>query len=245
MKQTKKQPHAERDAAPSGKEFLMQLYYIRHGEPIYEPDQLTEKGHAQARALGEAMKDYGIDKIFASTSNRARQTAQPLADALQKDVVLLDWCNEKYAADAFGAKDDGKWSWIYRVEKYLALFASDEVYALRDKWYEHPAFAALKCKEGYLRAAREADAFLESFGLVRDENEHCYRADKLFDGKIALFAHEGFGHFFLPYVTFIPYPLFARFDNAHTGVTQIDFKPFEDGRVFPRIQYVSNTAHLR
>lgn len=223
----------------------MELYYVRHGEPIYIPDQLTEKGHRQAEELAEKLKHRGIDRIFASTSNRARQTAQPLADALQKEITLLDWCNESHAAEAFGFTKDGKWDWIFRPEEFLSLFASDEVYALRDRWYEHPAFAELKCKEGFFRLKKEADAFFAELGLLRDDEEHCYHAKNLFNGKIALFAHEGFGHAFLPYITFIPYPIFARFDNAHTGVTVIDFTPEKDGRVFPHIKCVSDTGHLQ
>ena len=29
----------------------MLLYYVRHGDPIYNPDSLTELGHSQADAL--------------------------------------------------------------------------------------------------------------------------------------------------------------------------------------------------
>ena len=31
----------------------MTFYYIRHGEPIYNPDSLTELGHRQADALSK------------------------------------------------------------------------------------------------------------------------------------------------------------------------------------------------
>ena len=34
----------------------MIFYYVRHGEPIYNPDSLTEYGHAQAEALVARMK---------------------------------------------------------------------------------------------------------------------------------------------------------------------------------------------
>lgn len=222
----------------------MQLYYIRHGEPIYDPDCLTEKGHRQARALGETLQHCGIDKIYASTSTRARQTAQPLADLTGKEITLLDWCNESHAGDEFFVVENGNPHWIYQSEHYLAEMASEEVYALRDKWYEHPTFASMKCGKGERRVAKEADAFLAQFGFIRDESEHCYHAEKPFDGKVALFAHEGFGHIFLPYVCFIPYPIFARFDNAHTGVTILDFTPYDDGRVFPHLRCVSDTGHL-
>ena len=38
----------------------MILFYIRHGEPIYNPDQLTPEGHAQAEAVGTHLAALGI-----------------------------------------------------------------------------------------------------------------------------------------------------------------------------------------
>ena len=49
----------------------MLLFYIRHGDPIYTPDQLTDLGQRQAEAVGHRLGLYGIDKIFSSTSTRA------------------------------------------------------------------------------------------------------------------------------------------------------------------------------
>ena len=34
----------------------MLLFYVRHGDPIYSPDSLTEQGQLQAEALVERMK---------------------------------------------------------------------------------------------------------------------------------------------------------------------------------------------
>ena len=57
----------------------MLLYYIRHGEPIYDPDMLTELGKRQAEAAAERRAPAGIEKIYASTSSRAIQTSRPLS----------------------------------------------------------------------------------------------------------------------------------------------------------------------
>lgn len=55
----------------------MILYYVRHGQPIYDPDSLTELGHRQAKALSKRMAALGVDKVYCSTSNRAVLTAKP------------------------------------------------------------------------------------------------------------------------------------------------------------------------
>ena len=38
----------------------MILYYIRHGDPIYNPDSLTPLGERQAEAIGHRLAGRGI-----------------------------------------------------------------------------------------------------------------------------------------------------------------------------------------
>jgi len=75
----------------------MLFFYIRHGDPIYNPDSLTPLGHRQAEAVGRRLAQFGMDKIYASTSNRAIQTAQPLCELVKKDLTQLDFANENHA----------------------------------------------------------------------------------------------------------------------------------------------------
>ena len=75
----------------------MIFYYIRHGDPIYDPDSLTPLGTRQAEALSKRLALYGLDKIYCSTSNRAFLTAKPTCELLNKEAVQLDFANEGYA----------------------------------------------------------------------------------------------------------------------------------------------------
>ena len=55
----------------------MLLYIIRHGDPDYSTDTLTERGWQQAEAVGKRIAAAKIDRIFTSPMGRARQTAEP------------------------------------------------------------------------------------------------------------------------------------------------------------------------
>ena len=68
----------------------MLLFYIRHGDPTYDPDELTPLGKRQAESVAKRLALYGIDRIFASTSNRAIQTARPTCEILKKEMTLLE-----------------------------------------------------------------------------------------------------------------------------------------------------------
>lgn len=42
----------------------MLLYIIRHGDPIYVTDTLTERGRLQAEAVGKRLAYEGVDRFF-------------------------------------------------------------------------------------------------------------------------------------------------------------------------------------
>ena len=75
----------------------MLLFYVRHGDPIYNPDQLTPLGRRQAESVAKRLAAYGIDEIYSSTSNRAIETAQPLCEYMKKELTTLDWMHENKA----------------------------------------------------------------------------------------------------------------------------------------------------
>ena len=41
----------------------MLLFYIRHGDPVYSPDSLTERGLKQADALPARLKTLNLDRL--------------------------------------------------------------------------------------------------------------------------------------------------------------------------------------
>lgn len=222
----------------------MLLYYVRHGEPIYQPDSLTEKGKQQAAALAQRLQNSQIDEIYASSSNRAVQTAQPLAEQLKKEIRILDFCNENYAWKEFTVEENGRKKWVYQSEEMLRLLCKEEIRQLGFEWYRHPAFADGLFEQGMERIGKNTDEFLEGLGYRHDRENHCYRAVASNEKRIALFAHEGFSHAFLPYVLDIPYPLFAKFEYEHTGVSVIWFDTKSDGTAYARLLQYSSDAHL-
>jgi len=228
----------------------MLLYYIRHGDPIYNPDSLTPLGHAQAQAISRRLCTHGVDKIYSSSSNRAYLTAKPTADLLKKEITTLDWCHEDLAGRDFGMKyEDGRRFWCYFHPKTMELFVSDEIRALGKNWYEHPAFLAdcyqeSNFKEGVLRVRKETDALLLSLGYRYVPERNGYLAERPNEERVALFAHEGFGMIFLSTVLGIPYPEFCtHFGLSHTGMCVIEFEN-HDGLIIPRMLQHSNDSHL-
>ena len=228
----------------------MLFFYIRHGDPIYDPDSITPLGERQAEAVGRMLALYRIDEIYASTSERAKLTAKPLSEILKKGVTLLDFAKERHAWQDLTCYSEalGKDAWLFQAPETNELFHTPELRALGQRWYEHPEFKEGKYsdkdyKAGIERVQKGSDELFESLGYKR-VSDGKYEVISHSDRRVALFAHHGFGLAFLSCVLGIPYPLFAtHFDIFTTGVTVIEFTNV-NGYAYPRVLEHSSTAHL-
>lgn len=222
----------------------MLFFYVRHGDPIYTPDQLTPLGQRQAEAMGKRLAMFGVDRIYASTSMRAQQTAQPACELLKKEKILLDFCHENHAWREMTRVVNGQRRWLFGDKDLRAVLVSDEMRALGDHWYEHPLFAEYAFRAGMERIDRETDALFASLGFVHNRSTHTYLVTEPPCERVALFAHQGFGSLFLSSLLDIPYPQFcAHYNLQHTGMTVIEFENV-DGICVPTVLTMGNDAHL-
>ena len=72
----------------------MRLIFVRHGEPDYIKDCLTENGKVQAISTAQRLKYENIKAVFSSPMGRARQTASYTAAEHGLDVQILDCMHE-------------------------------------------------------------------------------------------------------------------------------------------------------
>ena len=226
----------------------MLLFYIRHGDPIYAPDQLTELGHLQAEAVAKRLALYGVDRIYSSTSTRALQTATPTSHLLKKPITQLHWCLEHLAGKDyyFNSEVFEHEGWCFQLPEFQEMFCREDVQALGKQWFTHPCFAQYReqFQHGYERVQGELDAFLADLGYEHDREHNYYHAIRPNEDRIALFAHQGFGTLFMSCLLDIPYPLYAtHFDMGHSGMTVIEFSNNHEN-VVPQVLQLSNDSHL-
>lgn len=226
----------------------MLLYYIRHGRPIYNPDQLTPAGKRQAEAIAKRLSIHGVDKIFSSTSNRAIETARPTSEICEREITVLDWLNEGWAWKYTAVPNsEGYHSWSFQNPLFCEKFVSGSVLALGCKWYDHPFFADYpQFKEGVAAINGHVDEFLASFGYIHNREDNFYTETVPNNERIAVFAHEGMSKMFLSSLLDIPYPYFAvHMDISYTGLVVIEFTPDKiTSKVLPRVLTFGNDGHL-
>ncbi len=233
----------------------MLIFYVRHGDPIYDPDQLTPLGERQAEAVAHRLALFGIDEIYASTSNRAMQTAQPLCEITGLKLKTLDFLNENYLDGLKVPLNEKKLDWVWSHTDYVPLLTSREVREMGDLWYTHPKLEQYHFDRVLNPINEQLDAFVASFGYGHDTDRGIYKiADNAnVEKRIAIFAHECVGKIFMSHLLDIPFPYYSTHFEMHTSafsVLRIDNrgvdkngKPaYEHARA--QLLTLSNDSHL-
>ena len=219
----------------------MILYIIRHGEPDYSVGALTEKGWAQAEAVGERMAKLGVNKIFASPILRAQQTAEPACRMLGLEKQTEEWSHE-IGDERLTPFPDGKMKSISFVQN--TYFRHNGNLDLPfDKAYECEGINQSEMKKAVDYIEKNGNDFLERLGY-KEENG-IYRIIRPNDDKVALFCHAAFSRAWVSVLLHIPlHIMWAGFDYDYTGVTVIEFENNENGVTAPKCLTYADTGHL-
>lgn len=217
----------------------MLLYIIRHGEPIYEPDILTELGHKEADAVAERLAIHGLDRVFCSPLGRARQTAEPTCKKLGLEAQIEPWTREIWPELAL-THDDGSMEFAMSVDN--TVYRQPEVRALGNEWYKADFLKSIDGKGVFEWLAGKSDDFMLRLGFRHEGNN--YRVLRKNDERVALFCHAGFTLAWLSYLLMIPPQMFwSSFDITHSGITILEWKTDREITA-PRCLMMSDMSHF-
>ncbi len=221
----------------------MRLIFVRHGEPDYDNDCLTENGHIQAERTAVRLHDEPIKEIYSSPMGRARQTAGYTAKDHGLEIKILDHMQEIDwgTADpdkAPGVKYDGHpWTLAYE------MMTDEPDIATGNEWSGHPYFSENICMSHYRLIAEKTDEFLKTYGIERKGKT--YLCTKACDDTIALFAHGGSGACMISHIFNMPFPLvLSVFPYNVCSVSVIAFEGEEGRNLVPRFELFNDVGHI-
>lgn len=219
----------------------MLLYIIRHGDPDYSTDSLTELGLVQAEAVGKRLAAAGIDKVYSSSMGRAMQTAAPLCRLLNLECVPQDWAREigKEMRTSFL---DGKERTLGEIPPEYFWEDGNENLPAKDFMQSIP-FRETAMDKKLAQIASDAYAFLETLGYKKEGDN--YKILRNNEEKVALFCHAGFARALCSVLLRIPpNVMWGSFNYGHTGVTILEFRNTDTGITAPRCLCYSDMSHL-
>lgn len=217
----------------------MKLLIIRHGDPDYSIDSLTEKGRREAELLKNRLLKQDIKDFYCSPLGRARATAEPTLAALGKEAETCPWLEEfsGYITDPKTGEKRIPWD---LMPSYWT--AQPDLFD-KDKWLETPIMSSGNVKEKYTEAVSGIDAVLEKYGYVR-EGEF-YKVEKESRDTIALFCHFGVECVLLSHILNIsPVQLWHGFVALTSSVTTLITEERERGIAYFRCCGFSDISHL-
>ncbi len=236
----------------------MRLLFIRHGDPDYEIDSLTEKGKQEARYLSDIVDRLNIDEIYQSPLGRARDTAAYCLDKLGKEAMTCDWLREfpaEYDPNLFAPANEA-----YRTE--LVKDPETGLYQKRILWDilpsyfgNHPELFDNKTWKNselvknsdmlpkYEYVISEFDKLLSQKGY--NHAGSVFKVDTSSSKTLAFFCHFGITSVLLSHLwgisPFVPLQFLAM---APTSITEVVTEEREKGIAIFRALRIGDISHI-
>lgn len=217
----------------------MKLLIIRHGDPDYSIDSLTETGWKEAAALVPRMEKLDVKAFYVSPLGRARDTASLTLKAMNREAEVLPWLREFPVKVVRPHVDRGTiaWDWLPQDWTKESRFFS------RDHWMEPEVFAKTEMAETYRQVIEGLDGLLAQHGYVRD-GEY-YRTEQANEDTIVFFCHFGLECVLLSHLLNIsPMVLWHGTIATATSVTTLITEERRKGIAYFRMNAFGDTSHL-
>lgn len=241
----------------------MRLIFVRHGEPDYENDTLTEKGWREAALLAERISNWDVTEFYCSPLGRAKDTASCTLRKMNRTAITLDWIKEFFYPidDPVTGRYGVPWDFV------PSCWSNDPLMLDMEQWVnakipsQNPMIASayqsvcqhmddLLASYGYLRKnhyyqmpdAKEryisstvSPSDLSPFGNVPDTGQPC----------LVFFCHLGITCVILSHLLNIPFPLLVHgMFLPTTSITVLNSEERWGKEAYFRAQAIGDVYHL-
>lgn len=217
----------------------MRLLIIRHGDPDYANDTVTEKGRREIALLAEELGRQKIDYLYTSPLGRARVTCNATAEAVGKTPVVMPWLEEFSHPIDLPTGEKNHLIWDLLPEYWTEI---PEMYDA-GKWLDLPEMKAGGIRGYYENVTGGLDDLLAKHGYVRKGK--IYEAVNANRDTVALFCHFGVETVLLSHLFNVPPMIFSHhFVALPSSVTTLYTEERRKGKAVFRCTCFGGTEHL-
>ncbi len=218
----------------------MKLLIVRHGDPDYEKDSLTDKGWREAGFLAQRLEKAGISHVYVSPLGRAKDTASMTLERIHKTPEECLWLREFDTHIKRPDVTDRRmiaWDWLPQD------WMKEADYFNKDLWYDTPVMREGRVKEEYDWVIGGLDEVLKRHGYIREGS--CYRAERPNNDTIAFFCHFGVECVLLSHLlNMSPMVLWHGMCAAPSSVTTVVTEERRKGIASFRMSSFGDISHL-
>jgi len=217
----------------------MKLLIIRHADPDYENDKLTEKGWKEAELLSNRISALDVKEFYVSPLGRARDTASVTLKKMNRTAEVLP-CLREFHAPVYDEKlGRERICWDFLPEDWTII---DEYYN-KNLWHMAPVMKKGNVILEAKKVFEGIDKILEKNGYVREGN--LYRAINPNRNTIVLFCHFAVECVILSHLLGIsPVVLWHGFCALPTSVTTLVTEERRKGIAYFRMLAFGDISHL-
>lgn len=218
----------------------MRLLIIRHGDPDYSIDSLTQKGWKEAEYLAERLAKLEVKAFYVSPLGRAKDTASCTLNKVGRTAQEKEWLRE--FAPQIHRPDTGErrrvaWDWL------PADWTAEDRFYDADSWYDVPAMQEAHVKEEYEWVVKCFDELLMQHGYRREGR--FYRVEEANNDTLVFFCHFGLECVLLSHLMNVsPMILWHGFCAAPTSVTTVITEERRKGIAAFRVSGFGDISHL-
>ena len=217
----------------------MRLIFIRHGDPDYEKDSLTEKGWREAELLSQRVSNWDVKDFYCSPLGRAKDTAAVSLNKLHREATVCDWLKEFFVLVKDPETGRDRIPWDFMPE----YWTKESLLYDKEKWVEAPVMKTGELKKSYKEVCNGIDELLATYGYNR--KDAYYITEEGNDATIVFFCHLGLMFTVMSHLLNIaPTLLWHGFFVAPTSVTILNTEERVPGKAYFRCQVMGDTTHL-
>lgn len=217
----------------------MKLIFIRHGDPDYVNDSLTEKGFTEAKLLAKRIENIKVDYIYTSVLGRAKDTASFSLDKKKMKAVECNWLREFEGRCIRPDVNRETICWDFMPEDWT----SEPLFYDKDRWLDSKYFENTNIRKEYEYVTTSFDKLLSEHGYVREGG--LYRVKCPNDDTLVFFCHYGVTCVILGHLMGIsPMLLWHGMVAAPSSVTTLTSEERREGAAIFRMSSYGDISHL-
>ncbi|NLE25139.1 MAG: histidine phosphatase family protein [Clostridiaceae bacterium] len=217
----------------------MKLLIIRHADPDYENDSLTEKGRKEADLLSNRISAMDIKGFYVSPLGRALETANVTLNKMNRTAEVLPWLREFDFLIYDEELGSERICWDLLPQDWTTI---NEYYD-KDLWHTVPVMKKGNVISEAKKVFEGIDKIIERNGYVREGN--FYRAIDPNRDTIVLFCHFGVECVILSHLLGIsPVVLWHGCCASPSSVTTLVTEERREGIAYFRMSAFGDISHL-
>ena len=217
----------------------MKLMIVRHGDPDYMNDCLTQRGRRESELLAEKLAGADYAAIYVSPLGRAKETGEATLRRLGRTGETKEWLRE-FAPTRFDP-DLGRstivWDWLPQV------WTAEKAFYDREAWMHVPVMEDAGVPAEARWVWDGLDEVLSEHGYARDGET--YRSERPNRDTLLFFCHFGVECVMLGHLLGIsPMPLWHGTCALTTSVTTLVTEERRQGIASWRMCCFGDVSHL-